>query len=105
MFNIDTEKLLLLLALAFLLFGARLPHVAAQAGRMLRQLRRMADTAHQDLKAQLGPDYAGFDPADLNPRHFIRKHLLDDEPGSEPGPAAMGDLTPGERPPYDPEAT
>ena len=50
--------------------------MASQAGRTLRNLRRMANNARDDLRAGLGPEFANFDPADLNPRNFVRKHLL-----------------------------
>ncbi|WP_345409391.1 hypothetical protein [Nonomuraea salmonea] len=38
----------------------------------------MANSARDDLRAGLGPEFQNFDPADLNPRNFVRKHLLDD---------------------------
>ena len=64
--------------LALVIFGDKLPSVAAQAGRALRELRTMANTAKQDLRDGLGPEFADFDPADLNPKNFVRKHLFDD---------------------------
>ncbi|WP_394367714.1 sec-independent translocase [Nonomuraea phyllanthi] len=110
-----------LVVLALLVFGPdKLPQVASQAGKTLRNLRRMANNARDDLRAGLGPEYANFDPADLNPRNFVRKHLLDDIEndwnGSKPGelePATTAPPTPepvnelgyGEIPPYDSEAT
>ena len=69
-----------------------------------------------------GPEFtASFDLNDLNPRHFVRKHLLDDSgtqrarayghrqhgttvAGTAPT-ATPSALTPGESPPYDAEAT
>jgi len=95
------------------IFGPdQLPKVAAQAGRALRQLRRLADGARDDLRDGLGPDFADFDLADLHPRNLVRKHLLDGFDGgtAEPDPLATvagtaPALAPGESPPYDPEAT
>ena len=71
--------------LAIVIFGPdQLPKVAAQAGRTLRELRRLADGARRDLTEGLGPEFGDFDIADLNPRTFVRKHLLDDEFEADP---------------------
>jgi sec-independent protein translocase protein TatB len=116
-FDLSLTKLLVLAVIAVVIFGPdQLPKVAAQAGRALRELRRMAEGARRDLQEGLGPEFADFDITDLNPRNFVRKHLLDDleedhgvppvpEPAlaAEPEPTAM--LAPGEFPPYDSEAT
>ncbi len=118
-------KLLVLGVIALIVFGPdRLPAVAAQAGRALRELRRLLDGAKSELQENLGPEFSQLDLADLNPRQFVRKHLIDEVTGdgvirnaiadvrsaangsAAPGqavPAAM--LTPGDRPPYDTEAT
>jgi len=112
-FDLSFTKLLVLAVIAVVIFGPdQLPRVAAQAGRTLRELRRMADGARRDLQEGLGPEFADFDIADLNPKAFVRKHLLDgldDDPGSPPVPMeaqpAGATLPPGETPPYDAEAT
>jgi len=108
---------------ALIIFGPeRLPAFAAQAGRALRELRRMAEGAKSELQENLGPEFSQFDLADINPKHFVRKHLLDDltadpiviDGAANGGPnAAMQSsrvtsgisLLPGESPPYDTEAT
>ena len=111
MFDLSPTKLLVLAILAVVIFGPdQLPKVAAQAGRMLRELRRMAETAKADLQEGLGPEFSEFDLSDLNPRSFVQKHLLDTvEPvkaslvsAMQPAPAA---LPPGETPPFDADAT
>jgi sec-independent protein translocase protein TatB len=115
-FDLSFTKLLVLAVLALVIFGPdQLPKIAAQAGRALRDLRRLADMAKADLKEGLGPEFADFDMNDLDPRNFVRKHLLDDLDDDEgPGPspasaspygAAASALPPGESPPYDAEAT
>jgi sec-independent protein translocase protein TatB len=113
LFDLSIGKLLVLAVIAVVIFGPdQLPKVAAQAGRALRQLRRLADGARDDLRDGLGPDFADFDLADLHPRNLVRKHLLDGFDGgtAEPDPLATvagtaPALAPGESPPYDPEAT
>jgi sec-independent protein translocase protein TatB len=112
-FDLSFTKLLVLAVLALVIFGPdQLPKIAAQAGRALRDLRRLADMAKADLRENLGPEFADFDVNDLNPRNFVRKHLLDDldlddddEQNSRPHTAAASALPPGESPPYDAEAT
>jgi sec-independent protein translocase protein TatB len=77
-FDLSMWKLLVLGIIAVVIFGPdRLPEIARDAGRMLRQLRGMAQAARTELKAELGDTVGDFDLADLNPRAFVRKHLLD----------------------------
>ncbi|MFI6482640.1 sec-independent translocase [Nonomuraea sp. NPDC050663] len=120
MFGLGWLEITALIVIALLVFGPeKLPQAAAQAGRTLRNLRRMANNARDDLRAGLGPEFADFDPTDLNPKNFVRKHLLDDvedswngnpatatDPLPEPAlGAAESQLGYGEIPPYDSEAT
>ncbi|MCK2213038.1 sec-independent translocase [Actinomadura sp. ATCC 31491] len=120
MFGLGWGEIAALVVLALLVFGPdKLPQAAAQAGRTLRNLRRMANNAREDLRAGLGPEFQNFDPADLNPRTFVRKHLLDDledtwndKPKELESAAApytpepvVDELGYGELPPYDAEAT
>ena len=84
MFDLSVTKLLVLAVIALVVFGPKeLPKIAAQAGRALRDLRRIAEGAKQDLREGLGPEFEDFDFDDLNPRRFVQKHLLD-EPGTTP---------------------
>ena len=117
MFQVGFGEALVILVVAVLVVGPeRLPRYAAEAGRMLRQLRKMAHEASSDLKAELGPEFADVDLADLHPKRFVRKHLLDDfdvddGPAATTSAAAQGrrtravPLEQGERPPYDADAT
>jgi sec-independent protein translocase protein TatB len=78
-FDLSLTKLLFLAIIALLVFGPReLPKIAAQAGRALRDLRRIAEGAKQDLREGLGPEFQDIDFDDLNPRRFVQKHLLDE---------------------------
>jgi sec-independent protein translocase protein TatB len=79
LFDLSITKILILGILGLMIFGPeQLPKIAAQAGRALRDLRRMAENARADLSESLGPEFSDFDFNDLNPRSFVRKHLLDD---------------------------
>jgi sec-independent protein translocase protein TatB len=121
-FDLSIGKLLVLAVLALVIFGPdQLPKIAGQAGRALRDLRRIAENAKSDLQEGLGPEFRDFDINDLNPKHFVRKHLLDDVGNGNgngngngataayagaPVPEMGGPrLEPGENPPYDSEAT
>jgi len=128
--DLNFTKLLVLGVIALIVFGPeRLPALAAQAGRALRELRRMAEGAKSELKENLGPEFSNLDIADLNPRHFVRKHIVDELTGDgallgtvagtgaasggavngagtpTPEQPHMAALSPGETPPYDAEAT
>jgi len=54
-----------------------------QAGRALRDLRKIAEGAKNDLREGLGPEFSDFDLEDLNPKRFVQKHLFDDLNGPE----------------------
>ena len=95
MFDLSLPKLLILAVLALVVFGPNeLPKIASQAGRFLRDLRRIAEGAQSDLREGLGPDFADFDVSDLNPRKFVTKHLL-----SDPGEAGPDEAAPDEAAP------
>jgi sec-independent protein translocase protein TatB len=111
-FDLSIPKLLVLAVIALIIFGPNeLPKIASQAGRALRDLRRIADGAKDDLREGLGPEFADFEIEDLNPKRFVAKHLFDDLNGDGGGRAATAArgagtlLAPGERAPYDPDAT
>ena len=79
MFDLSITKLMVLGVLALIIFGPdQLPRLAGQAGRALRDLRRIAESARADLQEGLGPEFQDFDFNDLNPRTFVRKHLWDE---------------------------
>ncbi|MGI8682809.1 MAG: sec-independent translocase [Mycobacteriales bacterium] len=108
--HVGWGELLVLALVALFVFGPeRLPQVAADAGRMLRSLRSLAQNATADLKAELGPEMADLDLASLHPRTFVAKNLFGDDEQTTPTavgrPTGEAPLAAGERPPYDPDAT
>lgn len=110
MLGIGFAEFMVIGVVALLVFGPdRLPEFARQAGRLVRQVRQLSQKARDDIRSELGPEYADFELTDLDPRRAIRKHILeaweeDDQP-STPPPSSGHALRPGELPPYDADAT
>lgn len=104
-------EILVLGVLALIIFGPeRLPGFAKDAAKALKSLRHTAQGARSQLKSELGPEFENFDLDSLNPRTFVRKHLLedlDDDPFADDEPVApeQKPLTEGEPAPYDHDAT
>ena len=99
MLDIGLGEMALIAVLALLVFGPdRLPKVAADAARMLRQVRQMAVAARRDLADAAGladdPELsqAVRDIRDLDPRRALRG--LGDEPVA-PGTSGAGAAGPG----------
>lgn len=120
MFGIGFPELLVLGVVAIVVFGPeRLPEFARSAARFLRTARQLVSNAQDDLRKELGPEFADLDVRDLNPRGFVRKHLLEgiddddredagqDKPSSPMADAAgaTASLAVGQRAPFDSEAT
>lgn len=94
-----------IVVVGLLVFGPdRLPGMAKQAGSFVRTVRQMADNAKNDLGREMGQDLSGLDLRDLDPREVVRRGFLD-EPAPRANPADDRILRPGERPPFDAEAT
>jgi sec-independent protein translocase protein TatB len=78
--NLGLPELLLLAVIGLIVFGPeRLPKAAADAGRLIRQLRQMARGAMNDVKTELGPEFADLDVASLHPRRLMNDHILGDD--------------------------
>jgi sec-independent protein translocase protein TatB len=104
--NLGWEEVLLLAILGLIIFGPeRLPKAASDAAKMLRELRAMARGAANDLKAELGPELADIDLRGLHPRRFVEDALFGDDEPAAPQQRRSVALEPGERPPYDADAT
>lgn len=106
MFGISGWEFIVLGVLALLIFGPeRLPQALGQVGRVLRQLRKMANSAKRDLEEGLGPEFKDFDVNDLNPKQFLRKHLWEEDENEPAGRRTVATRLNGRRPPFDDEAT
>ena len=111
MFGIGFGELVVIAFLAVLVFGPdKLPDLAKQAGQFVKKLRTFANNARDELRSELGPEYADLELSDLDPRAIVRKHIAealadedDHDLGGEKRPRRT--LEAGERPPYDLEAT
>ena len=78
MFDLSITKILILAVLGLMIFGPeQLPRMAAQAGKALRDLRRMAENARSDLTESLGPEFKDFDDVDYHATssHHQRRRL------------------------------
>ena len=109
MFDVGLAELGVIAFVAVLVFGPdKLPEMARQAGRFLRQVKRFAESTRDDLRSELGPEFADLELTDLDPRRALRKHILEameEGPEVAPGRAGLRPLADGELPPYDVEAT
>lgn len=82
--GLTIDKFLVILVIAIFLLGPeRIPHYAAQLGRLVRSVRDMADGAKERLREEMGPDFDDvdwkkLDPRQYDPRRIIREALLED---------------------------
>ncbi|MEU9911512.1 sec-independent translocase [Streptomyces sp. NPDC051001] len=83
MFNdIGPLELMTLVVLAVLVFGPdKLPKVIQDVMRTVRKVREFSESAKQDIRSELGPEFKDFEFEDLNPKTFIRKQMDNDELG------------------------
>jgi sec-independent protein translocase protein TatB len=110
-FGVGLPELVVIVVVAVVVFGPdRLPDFARQAGRFVRQVRQFSQSARDDIRAELGPEFADFEIADLDPRRAVRKYIEDawndtDDDPALPARAGHRPLVDNELPPYDSDAT
>lgn len=110
MFGIGLAEMAVIAFIAVVVFGPdRLPELAKQAGQMVRKAKQFANAARDELREELGPEYADLELRDLDPRTIVRKHIIeameDAEEDAKPTRRGLRPLDDGERPPYDLEST
>ncbi|MGN7249623.1 MULTISPECIES: Sec-independent protein translocase TatB [unclassified Arthrobacter] len=132
MFGINGPEFILLLLIGVLVIGPqRLPEYTQKLANLVREVRRMASGAREQIKEEVGididdVDWKKYDPRQYDPRRIIKEALLEDDtkPVSAGGPAAVAaaasaaashteerpariieSLGVGERAPFDSEAT
>ncbi len=116
--NFNAGEIVVLVVLGVIFFGPeKLPDLARKAARVLRYLRGIANDARSQLRQELGPEFDDIRLADLNPRSFVRRHLMEEEAiiAHEVASARAGLASAAEdlravgtgrsRTPFDPEAT
>jgi sec-independent protein translocase protein TatB len=110
-FGVGLPEFAVLAFVAVLVFGPdKLPELARQAGVMVKKFRNLANAARDELRSELGPDYADLELRDLDPRTIVKRHIAealeeDDEPARPPRRRGQRPLEDGEVPPYDADAT
>ncbi len=136
MFGINGPEFILLLIIGILVIGPqRLPEYTQKLANLVKEVRRMASGAREQIKEEVGididdVDWKKYDPRQYDPRRIIKEALLDDDtkPVSAGAPAAVAavagagavapggptpsrpervvqSLPPGEPAPFDTEAT
>lgn len=131
MFGINGPEFILLLIIGVLVIGpSRLPEYTQKLANLVKEVRRMASGAREQIKEEVGidideVDWKKYDPRQYDPRRIIKDALLDDEtkPVSAGAPAVAATaaasvdtkpkapvrtierLAEGEAAPFDSEAT
>lgn len=114
MFGVSLPDMAIIALVAVIMFGPeRMPELARSAARLLKNLRQLAAKTQDDLRRELGPEFADLRLTDLNPREAIRRHVLDGLDldlglnGSDAQTADVDSATlhTDERPPFDADAT
>jgi len=94
--GINGPEFLLLLIIGLLVIGpSRLPEYTQKLANIVKEVRRMASGAREQIKEEVGididdVDWKKYDPRQYDPRRIIKEALLDDDtkPVSAGAPAA-----------------
>jgi sec-independent protein translocase protein TatB len=75
-FDFGAGEIIGLAVLAMILIGPdKLPQFAVDAAKFVKKIRTFATNATNELKENLGPGFEDLQPADLNPKTFIKNQL------------------------------
>ena len=113
MFDIGIGEMLILAVIGLLVFGPeRLPKAAADAARMIRNVRSMATSARKDLADASGLDLADTkatlrDLHQFHPKRLVGDLITGDDEATSPSTPASGEARRGHSaaPRFDPDAT
>ena len=111
MFDVGMGELLILAVVGLLVFGPeRLPRAAADAARMLRNVKAMASTARKDLADASGLDMAETKETlrelqSYHPKRLVGDLFDDDDEAKPRGSQNQGTGSPSSAPRFDPDAT
>ena len=95
--GINGPEFLLLLIIGLLVIGpSRLPEYTQKLANLVKEVRRMASGAREQIKEEVGididdVDWKKYDPRQYDPRRIIKEALLDDDtkPVSTGAPAVV----------------
>ncbi|MDE8667260.1 Sec-independent protein translocase TatB [Pseudarthrobacter sp. H3Y2-7] len=101
MFGINGPEFFVLLIIGILVIGPqRLPEYTQKLANLVKEVRRMASGAREQIKEEVGididdVDWKKYDPRQYDPRRIIKEALLDDDtkPVSSGAPAAVAAVT------------
>ncbi|EFG64707.1 sec-independent translocase [Streptomyces sp. SPB074] len=81
MFNdVGLFEVLTIVVLGVIIFGPdKLPKMIQDGMRVLRKVREFTDSAKNDIRSELGPEFKDFEFEDLHPKNFVRKQLAKGE--------------------------
>lgn len=85
MFGINGPEFILLLIIGVLVIGpSRLPEYTQKLANLVKEVRRMASGAREQIKEEVGidideVDWKKYDPRQYDPRRIIKDALLDDD--------------------------
>lgn len=92
-FDIGPLELVAIVVLAVLVFGPdKLPKLIQDVMGFIRKVREFSDSAKEDIRRELGPEFKDFEFEDLNPKTFIRKNLMSGDGEDEYGLKELREL-------------